>query len=520
MRPFPKARLLPGLLALPSVLLSSVAVAYPINTPLADLVDSQEPGTWLRVNQNQFRNVWTPTAQRSSPGAGSPRYVISAWSGGGYDTNTGDFYVWGGDNGTYSGNEVYRWTASTLNWERLSLPSAITYSYTASGKKLWHTVDGTDHAPISGETFDNVVFLPNVNRLAIIGGNAYPGGGKQYYREDGVTRAGPFFFDPTKGSPNKVGGTTGSHVNPAAFPNVVGGNMWENRQSIHTDAGIVGPRYLQGGVSAVTTIDGKDVVFAAEQGKGGYGRLFQYTVNSLDAAEDQWKLVGVMGKSTYSGTGVGAYDPTRNIFMRTAAKNGMSLMYWDLSKAGPTNSIVYIHPDSLLGDYLPLTGKFGMDYDPVSDAYYLWAGTGELWKLLPPAQLGPTGWKVERIFPQAVGPTLAGSYFSGVYGKWNYMEGLGAFMGVIHDLTGDVWIYKPISSDFSLDAQSLDSLLLTAQGDQNFDVFSAETEAPPPDEVFITPLSVPEPGTLALLALWTLGVGGVGIFRRKRADQK
>ena len=48
-------------------------------------------------------------------------------------------------------------------------------------------------------------------------------------------------------------------------------------------------------------------------------------------------------------------------------------------------------------------------------------------------------------------PSLEGARFTGVYGKWNYMDGLGAFMGVAHDLTGDVWIYKPMSAVPELD---------------------------------------------------------------------
>ncbi|MCV2217544.1 hypothetical protein [Thauera sp. Sel9] len=494
-----------------------ITLAYPVDSPLTALVEAQEPGTWMRVNENQFQNVWTPTAQRSTPGAGSPRYVISAWSGGAYDSNTGDFYVWGGDNGTYSGNEVYRWTASTLNWERLSLPSAITSTTTTAGKTHWHTIDGTDHSPISGETFDNVVYLPGLKRLAIMAGNAYPGGGKQYMREDGVTRAGPFFFDPAKADPNKVGGLTGSHANPAQFPNVTGGNMWENRQTIQTSAGIVGPRFTEGGVSAATMIDGKDVVFVAEQGKGGYGRLFKYTVNSENAAEDEWELVGIMGKKTYSGSGVGAYDSTRNMFLRTAKtshtvyddasgtyvkKALTSFMFWDLNNAGTTNPLIFIPPDSILGDELVLTSKHGMDYDPITDAYYLWSGTNELWKLIPPEGISSLGWSIERIFPEALGPTLAGAKFTGVYGKWNYMDGLGAFMGVAHDVTGDVWIYKPAAQDYLIDDDSIATLFAGKPLDDYL------TKAVFDDQRLHR--SVSEPGSLALLALaltalWNFG---------------
>ena len=509
-----------------ALLYPCIAFAYPVDSPLVAMVEAQEAGTWMRVNQNEFRNVWTPTAQRSSPGAGSPRYVISAWSGGGYDSNTGDFYVWGGDNGTYSGNEVYRWTASTLSWERLSLPSAITYSYTATGKKHWHTVDGTDHSPISGETFDNVVYLPGIKRLAVMGGNAYPGAGKQYMREDGVTRAGPFFFDPAKADANKVGGLTGSHVNPTLFPDVLGGNMWENRQTIQTSAGIVGPRFMQGGVSAATTIDGKDVAFVAEQGKGGYGRLFKYTVESEDASQDRWELVGVLGKKTYSGDGVGAYDSSRNMFLRTAKtthtvydeitgtyvkKALTSFMFWDLNNPGATNTLQFIHPDSILGDKLALTSKHGMDYDPITDAYYLWAGTQELWKLKPPEGISTVGWSIERIFPEAAGPTLTGAKFTGVFGKWNYMDGLGAFMGVAHDLTGDVWIYKPTATELLMDDDSINTLFARSYSEGL--IASAAT---PFNEDGLSE-SVPEPNTLALLGLALLALWHLGHANRRIA---
>lgn len=486
------------------------ALAYPATSPLVSLVEQQASGSWLRVNQNEFRNVWTPTAQRAGPGRGSPRYVISAWSGGGYDSNTGDFYVWGGDNGTYSGNEVYRFTASSLSWERLSLPSANTYTYTSTGKKMWTTVDGVDHSPISGETFDNVVFLPGVDRLAIIGGNAYPGGGLQYFREDRVTRAGPYFFDPSKADPNKVGGLTGSQANPSQFPEVIGGNMWENRQSIHTEVGIVGPRFLQGGATAATTIDGKDVVFVSEQGKGG-AKLFKYTVNSLDPAEDHWEVVGVTGKTTYSGTGVGAYDSTRNIFVRTAKRTYLaydettdayvkrttgSLMYWDLNTSGPNNVRVQIPWASLLGDMLPPTSTFGMDYDPITDAYYLWAGTNEVWILRPPVELGPTGWSVERLSPEPIGPTWARASLPMIYGKWNYMDGLGAFMGIADDLTGDVWIYKPLFSDFDINGAEF---LANLQDAPMAPFHSGDTPIS-----YVGTRSVPEPAIIALL--------GIGLF--------
>ena len=45
-----------------------------------------------------------------------------------------------------------------------------------------------------------------------------------------VRTTGPYLFDPSKADGSKVGGTTGSHVTRVApHPEIVGGNMWENR---------------------------------------------------------------------------------------------------------------------------------------------------------------------------------------------------------------------------------------------------------------------------------------------------
>ena len=49
-------------------------------------------------------------------------------------------------------------------WSRGSLPSQIT-----STNGIEHTVDGVMNAPLSGESWDNVVFLKNVDRMAVIG---------------------------------------------------------------------------------------------------------------------------------------------------------------------------------------------------------------------------------------------------------------------------------------------------------------------------------------------------------------
>ncbi|MCU0962627.1 MAG: hypothetical protein MUF48_21230 [Pirellulaceae bacterium] len=349
--------------------------------------------------------------------------------------------------------------------------------------KQYVPVDGVDRAPAPGEVWDNLVFLPRVDRLAVMGGNAYPGESLQYFREDGVTRTGPYFFDPDKADPNKVGGTTGSQVRPDLFPTVVGGEMWENRQSIQTSAGLVGPISQSGGVTAYAEIDGKDVVFVGERGASRQGRLFSYTVNSLTPGDDTWALVGVMGQATFDGAGAGAYDPKRNAFVRVSSS---ALMYWDLEASGPTNMVRYFTP-TVLGEsaFSVKGGRFGLDYDTTLDVFYMWRGGSDVWVLDPPDTLQQQGWTVTQVLPTGSGPRIPDRWQAGVYGRWNYLPDLGVFLG-LEAKTNDVWIFKPNGG------------LYGASGASGASV----------------PLSVSEPGLAVLMGLGVLFATFSGSIRR------
>src|SRR3546814_4264672 len=102
----------------------------------------------------------------------------------------------------------------------------------------------------------------------VTGGAAYNTGGG-LVRSDGVTPTGPYFWNPAKADANKVGGTTGSHVNPELFPDIVGGEMWENRDN-RPDINLVN------GTSAYVEEDGKDVIYF------GRTELGKYTVHDID----------------------------------------------------------------------------------------------------------------------------------------------------------------------------------------------------------------------------------------------
>src|SRR5690606_22032176 len=94
----------------------------------------------------------------------------------------------------------------------------------------FETVDGYEHSPISSHAYDNLEFLEIADRMINFGGAAW-NTGAGFVESDGVTKTGPYLWDPSKADPNAVGGLTGSHVNAAMHPEVVGGEMWENREN-------------------------------------------------------------------------------------------------------------------------------------------------------------------------------------------------------------------------------------------------------------------------------------------------
>jgi hypothetical protein len=182
-------------------------------------------------------------------------------------------------------------------------------------------------------------------------------------------------------------------------------------------------------------IDGVDVVFVNTSGK-----LWKYSVPDVnDATRDRWEVVGTVW-DTYSGPGSGAYDSAHNLYLRTS---GTEFTYWDLDKAGSTNRNVSFIPTDLSGGF-SVNSAWGMEYDPVRDHFVLWKGDASVWYLEAPDQLGATGWTVERApLSGSVAPPAPGIGFTGVLGKWDYVDAYDIFVGVTDGMTGDIWAYKP-----------------------------------------------------------------------------
>jgi Ca2+-binding RTX toxin-like protein len=414
-------------------------------------LESAAEGSWLRVNRNLFSEVWAPRAQRPIPGGANPARIIFAWSSMAWDSNRSKLVFWGGGHANYSGNEVYRFDARTLLWERASLPSAI---YDPLGDQQWFAIDGPHGAPIAAHTYDNQEFLPLSDRFVTFGGAKFDSD-VRFVLLDGHTPTGPYFWDPSRSDPDAVGGAPGTQVSADQFPNVRGGRMWENRDTMVTrGVGPVRPDKFVNGTTAYAGANGKDVLLISES-PGSGGRLFRYTIHSPgDAAADEWELVGVKGQA-YSAQGAGAFDPGRNLYVRTSkGATGYGISWWSLDSPGPGNRSRTTYPVDASGRYVA-SARYGMDFDEVRRKFVLWNGSAEVWYLTPPVDLVSGDWTIAPALVLESGdqPTresgrlVAGKVNEphGIMGKWKYSRRYDVFFGVQDPVRGDVWVYKPVN---------------------------------------------------------------------------
>lgn len=420
--------------------------ASPLLTRLEGLLSSTAEGGWVKASTNLFSDAWatgSTAVQYSS--YQNPGTVVTAWSSAAWDSTRGDLLLWGGGHANYAGNEMYVWNGSTGEWGRGSLSSRIDSNY--------FVVDNA--APQSAHTYDNNIYLPVNGMFLTFGGAAFQSGGS-FTTSNGSTveRAGPWLWDPTKADPNKVGGTTGSGYDPSSL----GGNMWTNRQGNWT--GTEAPGYVNS-TAAYRTENGKDVVYVtADSQASGFQSLYRYTLGDVrNGGTDAWEKIGIM-ENSIAQAGAGTIDSKHNLYIRTALNAGpytSELAVWDLSKANSANpgankdiAIQLLMED---GTPFPMNGSFGIEYDAANDELVLWDGSdkGTVWvvKIAYDANGNMLTTLTVKARPSTTVAQPTGDFLRGVFGKWDYIDELGAFIAVneFSSVTGDaeVWLYKPFA---------------------------------------------------------------------------
>jgi hypothetical protein len=142
-----------------STSLSALALASIPGAGYADAIDDLPPGHWYKVPDSKLRSV----VPDSSPGGNTGfRAIITAWSGGSYDSVKDRLIVWGGGHADYAGNELYVFDLNTLKWARLTDPS------TPSGGSEEAGVYG-DGRPRSTHTNGVLSFSPETRKFYFFG---------------------------------------------------------------------------------------------------------------------------------------------------------------------------------------------------------------------------------------------------------------------------------------------------------------------------------------------------------------
>ena len=128
--------------------------------------DALAPGQWLELPGTTIRSVLP-----SPLPLGSPDAIILAWGGAAADTSRNRLIVWGGGHNDYYGNELYALDLTTKAMRRLTDPSPI-----GSPSRCLGTLP--DGNPASRHTYNNLVYMPHVDRMFAFGGaHACPQGG-------------------------------------------------------------------------------------------------------------------------------------------------------------------------------------------------------------------------------------------------------------------------------------------------------------------------------------------------------
>lgn len=415
-------------------------------TRLEGVLAGLPEGGWVRVNTSSFSSAF-PTGsvavnllQFGINGDRDPSLIIGAWSSFAWNSDAGTVMLFGGGHANYAGNEMYIWSATSGAWSRGSLPSALN-----SGMFV-----PDNSAPQSAHTYDNQLYLPVNHMFLTLGGAAFPVGGNFAAQVNGTTvRTGPWLFDPSLADPNKVGGTSGSGYDPTT----PGGNMWIDRSTSYTGAL---PQSFIEGSTAYRMEGGKDVVYVeADSFQSGWPYLYRYTVGDVrNGGVDTWENIGRNSFQGQAAQGVAAIDTQHNLFVRTAGGTwSHDLIVWDLSKASaasPALNQVISLVDSQ-GVAFTMTNRYGMDFDPVFGAFFLWDANanGDVFSFS--AQYDQNGnlastWTISKILSStAAHPSL--NIPAGVLGKWQYVPELNAFIGMEAYSSGDagLWLYKPMN---------------------------------------------------------------------------
>ena len=342
------------------------------------------PTGWTDLSNTQLQSVCPPDNY------GGMNYnfytlcpnVINAWSGGIADTLRNRMVIWGGGHQNYSGNEVFALNLSTNQpaFTLLTEPSVFN-----PNNQVCPDANASDGTPVARETYNDLVYLPTIDRMFSFSGQKAPCGS-----DSGTTWTLDFTVSPPVWHPmDPVNG-----FNPVTVAANGAGSV----------------------TGAICAYDpNTDSVFCSWG--NDYG-LLQYTYQN-----NTWNLLAPIGSDIVPAASTAVVDPIRRllIFIGNQA-DGVTLgvRAIDISGADP----IYSAHDwtSQLSGCSGMSGNWpGAAYDPVLNAIVEWPGIGNTVYVFNP----DTKTCVAQTFPN--GPQNA-AVNNGTFGRFAYFPALNAYV--------------------------------------------------------------------------------------------
>lgn len=424
--------------------------------PLLDLIANADELSWINANTNYFSDVWPHSDYSPLFGAGAAQNkpIITAWSSFAWDSVNHRMILWGGGHANTSTNAVYVWDGKSMSWE-LGFYSSDVIANTSGHQ----TIDGPMSSPVSSHTYDNQVYLTELNRFVTFGGAAHSSGAQFVVTDeagDTVRSLQGYMLDLAKAGQGYVGGVTGSnpHRGTTVSVDLPGANAWTPLDYLLDNpyASVLTATSGINGFTHHTVEGGVDVVYKTTT---ALGSMFKITFAGYDYRDHVIEKVGRYWSGASAADQGGAIDTVNNVAVGLSSSSSTPLYGWDLDLASPTNNN-FATPDTGLSgtgaaEFLADFGVYGMDYDSSRGVFVAWGRGGAVYTLEAPTNNDySTGWVVTKIGdPTSPRPLTAAELIaasasdSGVGGKFKYAPDLDCYVGLQHDSQGNIWLFKP-----------------------------------------------------------------------------